>query len=307
MLRLFVLLTTLGLTTLSHASVGQFLYETNRSMEAWLAGLEKHTRQVGDTEWHYYTRNLNKTDCTVLVHGFTAEAAHWFRFARKLLPSRCLIIPDLPGFGESSYDPANDYHIPRQTKRLDMLLQAVKPTGKLHLMGSSMGGHIVATYTLNFPQRVASLTLFNAAGVASPEKPYATEYLERTGKPVFHIQSMDDFEHLTRVSMTDAPWMPGMVLDYIGEQFIQRNERHMRIFGQIFDQDRLDDQLQAVTIPTLVVWGSDDQILDKSMGEQYTALIPGAEQHVMPQLGHLPFLEAPAKSAAIVERFLSEK
>lgn len=307
MLRLIILLTTLCLTTLTHASVGQFLYETNRSMEAWLAGVEKHSQQIGDTEWHYYIRNLDKPNCTVLVHGFTAEAAHWFRFARKLQPSRCLIIPDLPGFGESSYNAAGDYSIPRQAQRLHAFLQAIKPEGNFHLMGSSMGGHIVATYALAYPQQVATLTLFDAAGVASTNKPYATEYLERTGKPVFHIESLDDFDHLMSISMSDAPWMPGLVLDYLGEQFIQRNERHMHIFEQIFSKSHIDEQLPTLETPTLVIWGIDDKLLDKSMGDQYTALIPGAVQHVMPNIGHLPFLEAPAESAALVESFLARK
>lgn len=307
MLKLFVTLALLITTTAVHAGVGEFLFETSQSVEAWRAGVEPQTRNVDNVEWHYYARHLEQDTCTVLLHGFTAEASHWLRFARELEPSHCLIIPDLPGFGASSYDASDSYAIPKQAARLRDFLDAVKPHVKLNMVGSSMGGHISTTFTLENPQRVATLTLFDAGGVVSANKSPAGITLETTGKPIFHVADRDAFYRLMASNLNDGPWIPDVVMDFLADRFIARNERHMRIFSQIHGQDRVDARLGEITAPTLIVWGADDKVLDKSMGERYAALIKGSQHHVLEGIGHLPFLERPAEAAALFEAFIGKR
>lgn len=307
MLKLFVTLALLITTTASHAGVGEFLFTTAQSVDAWRAGLEPQTRKVDNVEWHYYARHLEQDTCTVLVHGFTAEASHWLRFARQLEPSRCLIIPDLPGFGASSYDASESYAIPKQAARLRDFLDAVKPQVKLNMVGSSMGGHISTTFTLENLQRVATLTLFDAGGVVSANKSPAGITLETTGKPIFHVAEREAFYRLMASNLNDGPWIPGVVMEFLADRFIARNERHMRIFSQIHGQDRVDARLGEITAPTLIVWGADDKVLDKSMGERYAALIKGSQHHVLEGVGHLPFLERPAEAATLFEGFIGKR
>lgn len=306
MLRLFATLALLLSTSFAHASMGQFLFETNRSFEAWLSDLNEQTVKVNDVEWHVYARHLDQSECTVLLHGFTAEASHWFRFARKIDPSRCLIVPDLPGFGESSYSADSHYSIPLQSGRVRDLVDTLKPGVKLHLVGSSMGGHIASQFTLDHPERVLTLTLFDAGGVESANKSPAAQVLESTGKPVFYVTERDSFYHLMDSNFNDAPWMPSLVLDHLADQFIARNDRHMHIFNEIHGKDRLDSRLGEIRVPTLIVWGSDDKVLDKSMGESYASLIQGSRLQVFAGVGHLPILETPDVSAELFETFQSE-
>lgn len=307
MLRLFATVALLLTTSLAHASLGQTLFESNRAFEAWLADLQEQTIKVNDVDWHVYTRHLEQAECTVLLHGFTAEASHWFRFARKLDESRCLIIPDLPGFGESSYSADSHYSIPLQAGRVRDLLDTLKPGTKLNMVGSSMGGHIASQFTLDNPARVVTLTLFDAGGVESANKSHATQVLESTGKPVFYVTERESFYSLMDSNFNDGPWMPSLVKDHLADQFIARNDRHMHIFNEIHGKDRLDARLGEIQVPTLVVWGGDDKVLDKSMGDRYASLIKGAQHQVFPGVGHLPFLEIPDVSAELFETFLSQK
>lgn len=307
MLRLFATLALLLTTSLAHASLGQTLFESNRSFEAWLSDLNEQTVKVNDVEWHVYARHLDQPECTVLLHGFTAEASHWFRFAHKIDKSRCLIIPDLPGFGESSYSANGHYSIPLQAGRVRDLVDTLKPGSKLHIVGSSMGGHIASQFTLDNPDRVLSLTLFDAAGVEAANKSPADHVRESTGKPVFYVTKRASFYHLMDTNFNDPPWMPSLVMDYLADQFIARNERHMHIFNEIHGQNRIDSRLGEIRVPTLIVWGGNDHLLDKSMGERYASLIQGSRYQVFEGVGHLPFLEIPEVSAELFENFLGHE
>ncbi|MCC2636304.1 MAG: hypothetical protein K0Q68_23 [Moraxellaceae bacterium] len=293
----------LALTGVASASPGSFLYEQNRKMEAWLADLEEHTVTVKGVRWTYYARHLDKTGCEVLVHGFTAEAANWFRFARHLDKDSCLVVPDLPGFGRSAYDPAWDFAVPAQTARLHDFLQAIKAQGPYHLVGSSMGGHIALTYTLKYPGEVASLALVDAGGVQSPTPSDHAKQLKASGRTAFDIRSREDFPPFLAMGMHEQPWLPGIVRDHLADEFIARNARYMSIFKAIFGKDLLDERLREVTTPTLVLWGERDRLLHVSMADVFRRGISGSRTEVMKDIGHLPFLEAPAESAEIYRRF----
>ncbi len=59
-------------------------------------------------------------------------------------------------------------------------------------------------------------------------------------------------------------------------------------------------RLQAIHAPALIIWGASDRVVDTDYGRAYAAAIPGAEFALIPDAGHLPFLEnAPAVFAAL--------
>lgn len=298
-----LLLALLALPLTAQASPGAWLYERNRALEAWLAGLEEHVVTVKGVRWVYYARHLDRGRCDVFVHGFTAEAANWFRFARQLEGERCLVVPDLPGFGRSGHDPAWSYAIPAQVARLRDFLAAIRAPAPYHLVGSSMGGHIVLMYALEYPGEVASLALFDAGGVASPVPSDHARQLATTGRMAFDVRSHADFEAMMAMAMHDQPWVPGVVRRALADAFIARNERHLDMFGQIYGKDLLEPRLRAIAVPTLVLWGEHDRLLHVSMAKVLAAGIPGARLEIMPGIGHLPFLEDPSGTAARYARF----
>lgn len=300
-----ILLSALLLScTMAHASLGEFLYDNNRKAEAWLADLNEGNTDVGGVRWHYYARNLQSSGpCVILVHGFTAEAANWFRFARHLDKKTCMIAPDLPGFGQSPYRSDISYGIGAQTARLHDFLNKLRPQGKYDLLGSSMGGQIVLFYTLQYPAQVASLTLFDAGGVIPPQKSDQTLLIERTGRSAFDIRQRDDFTPFLAMGMHDMPWMPGLVKNHLADEFIERNARYKSIFSQIYQKDFMDDRLREVNTPTLIIWGAYDRLLHVSMADVFQHGIKGSKKIILTDIGHLPFLENPARSANIYTKF----
>lgn len=306
---LIALLALVVFVNQANASVGGWLFETNRKLEALIAGLEQHTKSIDDTDWFYYVKNSssakNKT-CTVLIHGFTAEASHWFRFARGLEHDECVVIPDLPGFGRSSYKTGEDYTVKAQVNRLHSFLAALDLADQYHLAGSSMGGHIIGLYAVKFPSNVKSLTLINAGGVKSPEKSHLDVKVEATGRSVFEVESQEEYKSMLKASMSEPPWMPFMVRNHLADKAIAQTPKHKSIFSKLYQQDMLDQKLLKIKAPTLIVWGDQDQLLHPSMAEVFHKGIYNSDLVVMPGIGHLPFLEEPGHTADLFNQFIAK-
>ena len=297
----------LSTQTAAADSLGSWLFDKNTRFEAWLADVAANQTKVGDDEWHYYVKagQEKHPTCTVLVHGFTAEAAHWFRFA-KYLDSDCLIIPDLPAHGHSPYKLDGDYSVVTQTLRLHAFLQQLNLADAYHLAGSSMGGHIVASFALNYPQQTASLTLFNAAGVSSPVDSEMDQIYANTGRSIFEVDNSEQYDTMLQMTMSEQPWVPFPVTDHLAQQAITATDKFRKIFKQIHHQDRLDDALPQIQAKTLVIWGDEDKLLHPEMAKVYAAGIPDSTLVELNEIGHLPFLEVPKESAEIYKDFISQ-
>jgi pimeloyl-ACP methyl ester carboxylesterase len=70
--------------------------------------------------------------------------------------------------------------------------------------------------------------------------------------------------------------------------------------------DRLDDQLEQLKPPTLLVWGDSDRVSPLSVAQNYQRLIAGAKLEVISQCGHIPPLEKPQELVQHIARFLVE-
>ncbi|WP_373428939.1 alpha/beta fold hydrolase [Streptomyces rishiriensis] len=62
----------------------------------------------------------------------------------------------------------------------------------------------------------------------------------------------------------------------------------------------------AVTAPTLVLWGESDRIATPAYGKEYAASFANARFEVVPEAGHLPHLEQPARTFALLDGFAAE-
>jgi pimeloyl-ACP methyl ester carboxylesterase len=64
------------------------------------------------------------------------------------------------------------------------------------------------------------------------------------------------------------------------------------------------DRIDAISVPTLVVWGGDDELVPLEQGRAYAAGIPGAKLTIIPECGHAPSAEKPNEFLAAVLPFI---
>ncbi|MGH8709239.1 MAG: alpha/beta fold hydrolase, partial [Burkholderiales bacterium] len=223
------------------------------------------------------------------------------RVARYLTPRYRVIVPDHIGFGESSKPPQADYAPRAQAERLRSFARALG-LSKLHLGGNSMGGHIALTYAALYPKEVESLWLLNAAGVWSAPPSELRRTMSETGENPLLVQDEDDFAALVSLVTAKPLMIPRPFLDVLAQERIKNHALEARIFKQLA-ADSVEERIRGLAVPALIVWGQQDRVLHPGSAGVLQMLLIKSEVVMMPDVGHVPMLEEPERSALDYLRF----
>ena len=286
---------------ITYPKVGELAFKAGAAAEASLYGLEKQTVSVGDLDMVIYQGGPSDAPAIVMVHGYTADKDVWPRFAKAFTEDYRVVIPDLAGHGETAFDPSWDYSAAAQSKRIAGLLDALG-IDKAHITGNSMGGMITAYFAIHYPQRTLSAMPIDPGGVASPEPSDMLKMLAE-GKNPFLVNSAEDFSNFYPMTMAQAPWLPGFVLDAMAQKYMDRQERHAQIFADI-ENERLEPDLSRLQAPALLLWGREDRLIHVSATKVWEALTPNLRVEILDDIGHMPMVEVPAQTAQIYRDFL---
>jgi abhydrolase domain-containing protein 6 len=267
-------------------------------------GLHSHVQEAGGFKIAYDEGGKQHDSTVLLIHGFSADRDVWTRFVAGLR-DRHVLIPDLPGHGQTPFVAGAGYSAPAQADRLVALLDALG-IERVHVIGNSMGGFIAATLAHRAPERVISLGLVDAAGlrVAAPS---ALSRMLDEGRNPFLLDNPGQFDAFYAMTMAKQPFVPGIVRRAIAHEYVARRAQLAEIFSD-FNQgsDMLDDRLSEISAPTWVAWGRHDQLIDASTAKVYADGIPRASLTIYEDLGHMPMFEAPRRSSRDYRAFLTQ-
>jgi abhydrolase domain-containing protein 6 len=246
-------------------------------------------------------------DTIIMLHGFSANKDHWLRFSKYFTPGYRVIIPDLPGFGESSKPPEAKYNIMSQVERLNLLVKELKLT-KFHIVGNSMGGNIAGNFAATYPDMVKTLALFDASGVITPIKSERDLLIEKGINPYF-LKDVNEFDRLLETNFYKPPQWPSFIKKYLAKQAIKTAPLNRKIFNDLRNTDyyALEGKLDKIKAPTLIVWGDSDKAIHISAVEIYKKNIKNSQSVIIKECGHLPMLEKPQETASIYKEFLKGK
>ena len=275
-----------------------------KGLERRRAGLSEHTASVGDFEIVYTDGGAGEV--LLMVHGFNADKDNWTRMAAALTDDYRVVALDLPGFGQSSRIDGLSYDAGTQADRLKAFHDAVG-LAAVHLVGNSMGGEIVAVYATRYPEDVATLTLVDAAGVASPQ-PSEYSRLLAEGKNPLIAGDVDEYDALMDFVFVEKPWVPRPILAHFAQVAIDNRPFTEKIWQDFRGiPSGLEERLSTIAAPTLVIWGDTDRVLDVSMAAVFDDKIPDSRVSILTGVGHLPMLERPDETAALLRDFLSDQ
>lgn len=307
---------TFGLIRGQYAQVGHWIYSHATDLEASLYGFEQQTIDIGEMSLALYnnqpTTNNQPTNnnqqhndrpVIVMLHGYSADKDVWPRFARHLSDDYHIIIPDMAGHGDSPFDPGWDYSMPAQAKRLALLLDRLG-IRQVHIIGNSMGGFLSATFAIHYPQRVLSATMIDPAGVVAPELSDMARMLARGDNP-FLIHNRTEFDDFYAMTMEQPPFLPDIVLEAVGQSYIERRDQLEKIFADFHASDYLDQQLHRLTAPALLWWGDKDRLLHVSSVPVWQQGVNNLQVEIWPGIGHMPMVEQPAEAADKYRHFLT--
>ncbi len=281
-----------------------FVFNLAQRAARHCAGLEKKAVRAGNDRIVYLEGGKGET--VLLLHGYTCNKDFWVQFAKWLTPDYHVVIPDLPGFGDSTKRFDKNYNLDSQVLRIDRFARVLH-LKKFHLVGHSMGGAIAALYAARFPQQLSTLALLDPAGVLTAKK---SEFLLQweKGVNILLIGSLADFQRALAVAYVKPPSLPGAFEKVLVAQAMANRKINEKIGHDIANERQaLEPLLPRIQAPTLIVWGDQDRIIDIS---SVPILEKGLKSHrtvILKQTGHMPMIEKPAETAAAYTGFLKNR
>ena len=267
------------------------------------ADLVKKEVQVGDHTIVYLEGG--KGENVILLHGFGGNKDMWVRFA-KYLKGYHLVIPDVPGFGESSQVSTDRYDAESQVGRIDRFVEVLK-LDKFHMAGNSMGGALTATYGAEHPEKVLTLALLDTAGAPSEKKSEFFMQLEK-GNNLLLANNTEDLNKLVALVYVKEPKIPTAFKKIIAADWIAHTEFNKKIWNDWQPrQHSLTPILPLIQAPVLIIWGDRDKLTDVGGVTFLEKCLKNYRTVIMKDTGHCPMIEKPEETAKTYISFLKEK
>ncbi|HET7843936.1 MAG TPA: alpha/beta fold hydrolase [Xanthomonadales bacterium] len=268
-----------------------WLLELEYARLAAPAGLEEQRIVVGDHEWTYYDGGAGPV--VVLVHGFSGSKENWLDVARRLARDHRVVVPDLPGWGESQRRADADYGVAAQARRLHAFLGALGLDDVL-LAGHSMGGHIAGLDAADQDPRVRALALVDSAGFDFAPNAFVKRL--QAGETPFNFSDRAQFDAFMHELFAEPPWLPPRVKDALIDANVASHAFHERMLRVITAPDArflLQSRLAEVRVPVVAIWCRGDRLLDVSSLDAISRALPDADIVKLGPCSHMPMMEQP--------------
>lgn len=262
-------------------------------------GVEVHITDTGAPPDH--------PDAPVLVlgHGLLFSTTMWRDQVAALRSTYRCVSVDWRGQGASP--PAPAYDMDSLYADLVGVIEHLD-AGPVHYAGLSMGGFVGQRLAARRPDLVRSLTLIDSsAGPEDPDK--VSRY--RLLATIYGLLGFRPLQGQVAPIMFSEPFLrtpegAQVVATWTAELRRQDRRAVKGAIRGVTDRLPILDELGAVTAPTLVIVGSADVATPVAKAEAIAAAIPGARLEVIPGVGHVSTLEAPAAVTSLMRDFLAD-
>jgi pimeloyl-ACP methyl ester carboxylesterase len=261
-------------------------------------GLQTHVRDEGPRD---------DPEPIVLVHGTSASLYTWDGWTDALKQTRRVIRFDLPGFGLTGPNAANDYSIAVYVRFVAALMDQLG-VPRFVIGGNSLGGEVAWAVAHAHPQRVSRLILVDSAGY-----PFAP----RSVPLGFRLAGVDALQPLMRKLLPPGLMeqsirsvygdpdkvTPALVAHYT--DMVRRDGNRAALRQRLLQRNTgREADIRTLKVPTLILWGGQDRLIPPAYGQRFAADIAGSRLVMFDALGHVPHEEDPVATLAPVRAFL---
>lgn len=263
---------------------------------AW-AGLSTQRMTAGNVNWAYSEGGNPNHPTVLLIHGLGGSRDNWNRVAHHLTPYYHVVIPDLPGSGDSTIAADYDLQPATMTESLRRFVEARNIQKNLNIAGHSMGGAMAGLYASLYFEDTQSLLLVAPAGVyAAKKSPYLKD---PTLLRDLILQKPGDLNKVLRIAMHNPPFIPAAFLVDQEKVMIanaptmKKLVERMILLNQSYTPESFAMVVRSIEAPTLVIFGKNDSIIDVGViPELMSALKDKRPPVILEGVGHTPILEA---------------
>jgi pimeloyl-ACP methyl ester carboxylesterase len=229
----------------------------------------------------------------VFLHG-SASIGAWPPFLTELARRYDVIVPDHPGFGESSspawLDNVHDVAYAYLGFFSELSLSGV------NVVGHALGGWIACEIAVRTDRDFRCLALIAPAGIRVPGVRRLDTFLMSPEAVAEHSYA-DAAIHVLRARPDNGD-------ERAVEIYLQDQLTYARLAWQprLFDP-HLEKWLNRISVPSLLIWGAGDQVIPPVYADAFARLIPGAARETIANAGHYPQIEQPEAVVRILAEF----
>ena len=227
----------------------------------------------------------------IFLHGFPFDKSSWHSQMDNLKSTNRVIAIDIRGFGQSK-DEKTPLSIDLFVKDLLAFMDKLK-IDKAIICGLSMGGYIALNAVNKFPERFAALILSDTQCIAD-----TPEVKENRYKTIEKIKASDANEFnenfIKSVFHSDSINTKTEIVEHL-RNTVFANSKEIIIAGltALAERNETCSILNKISIPTLIICGSDDKLTPIAQSEFMHKNIKNSELKIIDNAGHVSNLEQP--------------
>lgn len=258
------------------------------------------------TNIHLHRHDTSSTS-VLLLHGSgpgVSAFANWRLTIPELAKHMTVIAPDLVGFGFTERPENVTYDLQTWTHHAIGVLDASE-IDRTHIIGNSFGGALALSLATRHPDRIDRLVLMGAVGVPH-------EISEGLDAVWGYQPSPENMLAIMQYFAYDQSLVNGELAQLRYQASIRPGVQEA--FSSMFPEPRQraldamcvpETDIRAITAPTLIVHGRDDQVIPLTTSLQLLELINNSQLHVFGQCGHWTQIEKNGEFADLVIDFLT--
>ena len=263
-------------------------------LDALEAQSTRHETPCGEGKmvWHIWDRSAGTAPVVVLFHGGAGSWRHWVKTIPVLAESYRVLVPDLPGLGESDFPPEGDDAFAIATIVADGIDALIGQGKTFDVVGFSFGGTMASCVGAIRGKQARSVTIIGSAGVGAQALLGSAVKLEK----VRHLEGEERREthrtNLNRLMIADKTKIDDLAI-VIQDWNTVRSRLKTPAISRSGAILTAIDQLQS---PLNGMWGELDAPANPKGPERVAALRarkPGADIRVVPGTGHWAAYESP--------------
>ena len=233
----------------------------------------------------------------LLIHAGACDSRMWGPQVADLARDHRVVTPDLRGYGQSPLDsdPYSD---------AGDVLAVLHELGidRLSVVGASRGGAVALQVASAAPERIEALILLAAAAEGVEPTPDVRAFAAEEDR----LLESGDVDAATELNA--RTWLGPEADEPTRELFLEMQAHAFRVqlaAGDDINDEELPVDLDRITAPTTVVAGTHDLDLFQLIAEHLARSLPSARHVVLPWAAHLPSMERPDETTALIRSGLA--
>ncbi|MEM6767115.1 MAG: alpha/beta hydrolase [Bacteroidota bacterium] len=228
----------------------------------------------------------------LLLHGLFGALSNFRDVFEAFSTHYKVIIPIIPIYEQTKVKSSVEGYTQYIEEFVDY-----KGIDKATLLGNSLGGHIALVYTLKRPEKVESLILTASSGLF--ESGMGTGF-PRRGSYEYVAERVAYTFYSPKVATKP------LIDDVFG--IVNDNYKTLRVLkiARSAQRHNMRDDLNRIHVPTLLIWGLNDNITPPHVAHEFDKLIPDTELRFIDKCGHAPMMEHPEVFNQYLRDFLNK-